>query len=63
MARRRLSRRNVRKLFRTGAGQSYGVTLPIQVIRDFGWQENQQVVIDVDEGSHELIIRDWKDDL
>ena len=58
MARRKLDERNVRKLTRTGGGKSISVTLPIEEIRDLGWQDRQKVI--VERKGDTLIIKDWK---
>lgn len=42
MARRSFEERNIRVLFRF-AKRSIALTLPIEVIRDLGWQEHQRV--------------------
>lgn len=60
MARRKLSQRHVRKLARVGGGVSYSLTLPIDVIRQFGWQEGQKITVDVDETNKEIILKDWE---
>jgi len=45
MARRPLKERNIRKLTRTGGGKSISLTLPIEYVRQLGWQDRQRVVI------------------
>ena len=35
--------KKVRKLFKVGRNASYGLTLPIDAIRLFGWQEKQKL--------------------
>ena len=42
MARRAFDERNIRVLLRF-AKRSIAITLPIEVIRDLGWQERQRV--------------------
>ena len=42
MGRRKLGQRNVRKLTKIGTG-SYGITLPIEIIREFRWRERQKL--------------------
>lgn len=44
MARRSFEERNIRVLIRF-AKRSFAITLPIEVVRDLGWQEHQQVRI------------------
>lgn len=51
----------IRKLFKTGGGSTYGITLPIGVIRKFGWQERQKIRIKVDEKNKKLILEDWEE--
>lgn len=58
MARRALNERNIRKLTRTGRGQSVSVTLPIEFIRNLGWRDRQKVV--VSQKGKKLIIEDWE---
>lgn len=42
MARRAFDERNIRVLLRF-AKRSIAITLPIEVVRDLGWQERQRV--------------------
>ncbi len=51
--------KNIRKLAKVGGGSTYSVTLPIDAIREFGWQEKQRVVVEVDSKNKRLIIKDW----
>lgn len=44
MARRSFENRNIRVLIRF-AKRSLAITLPIEVVRDLGWQEHQRVRI------------------
>jgi len=57
MARRRLEKRNIRKLTKLG-GKSIAVTIPIDMIRELKWQERQKVV--VEKKGKTITIRDWK---
>ena len=57
MARQRLDNNNQRKLHR-GSNSSYRVTLPISIIRELGWRDNQKVVIE--RRRNEIVIKDWK---
>ncbi len=34
----KVGKQNIRKLFKTGGDATYGITLPIGAIREFGWQ-------------------------
>ena len=56
MTRRVLSEENVRNIQKSR--RSYYVSIPIQIIRDFGWQESQKVV--VEKRGKEIVIKDWK---
>ena len=44
MPRRSFEERNIRVLMRF-AKRSFAITLPIEVVRDLGWQEHQRVRI------------------
>ncbi len=59
MARRKLENRNIRKLTKTGRGNSISVTLPIELVRELRWRNKQKVV--VTKRGEKLIIEDWKD--
>ena len=54
--RRKLEDKNIRKIQKSG--DSYAVTLPIEMIRKLAWQAKQKVVVKMKGKS--LIIRDWK---
>lgn len=60
MARRKLENRNIRKLLRVGSGKTYSITLPVEAIREFRWQEKQKLEIEVDKKRKRLIIKDWE---
>ena len=60
MARRKLEEKNIRKLSRVGSGKSYSITLPIDVIRSFGWKEKQKLVIEADLKRKIIKIKDWE---
>ncbi|MBF05528.1 hypothetical protein CL644_02365 [bacterium] len=57
--RKRLGENLVRKLSKIG-GFSYGVTLPIDIIRKFKWRERQKLKLTIDEQKKRIIIEDWK---
>ena len=59
MSRKSLEKRNIRKLSRVGGGKTYSVTLPIEIIREFGWRESQKLVVEK-YGKNKIIIKDWK---
>jgi antitoxin component of MazEF toxin-antitoxin module len=56
MTRRKSNEENVRKIGKLGA--SYAITIPIDIIRSFKWQEKQKVV--VEKKGKKVIISDWK---
>lgn len=56
MTRREISDENIRNIQKSK--RSYYVTLPIQIIRDFRWQERQKVV--VEKRGKEIVIKDWE---
>ena len=60
MARRTLGERNVRTLFKIAGGKSYAITLPIEVVRAWGWRERQKLQLTVDEKKKRIIVQDWK---
>jgi DNA primase len=59
MARRKLEERNVRSLFKLAGGKSYALTLPIEVVRDWGWQNRQKLQLTIDEKKKRIIVEDW----
>ena len=58
--RKKLGENLVRKLTKMGSGASYGITLPIDVVRKFKWRERQKLQLTVDEKRQRIIIEDWK---
>jgi hypothetical protein len=50
--------RNIRKLTKVASGTSYGITLPIEYIREFKWQEHQK--LNIRKVGKKLIIEDWE---
>ena len=57
MARRKTEDNSIRKLTKVG-GKSIGLTLPIELVRELGWQEKQKVTVRRAPGG--VIIKDWK---
>jgi hypothetical protein len=57
MAHAKTASESVRKLTKVG-GLSYCVTIPLDIIREFGWQERQKLV--VKKRGKKLTIEDWK---
>jgi len=58
MPRRKLSEQNIRKITKMGGGKSYGITIPIQYLRQLKWRERQKVV--VKKRGKKIIIEDWE---
>ncbi len=51
---------NIRKITKLSGGKSYGITLPISVIRDLKWKERQKVVVEYDKRRKRIVIKDWE---
>ena len=56
MAVRKLKEKNIRKILRSG--NSFAVTIPIEMITELKWKEKQKVV--VKKKGQKVIIADWK---
>ncbi len=56
MARRKLEDKNTRKILKRG--DSYTITLPIDMVRELKWREKQKVK--VKKSGSKIIIEDWK---
>ena len=59
MSDRKQEDRNIRKITKIG-GSSYGITLPIEVIRQFGWKERQKLILGINPKKKLIVIKDWK---
>lgn len=57
MSRRKIEDRNVRKIYKHD--ESYAVSLPIEIIRELGWKDNQKVI--AKKYGEGILIMDWKD--
>lgn len=57
MPSRRVEKRNVRSLTRV-AKRSFGITLPIELIRALKWRAKQKLT--VTPKGKKLIVKDWK---
>ncbi|PIQ91978.1 MAG: hypothetical protein COV70_01590 [Parcubacteria group bacterium CG11_big_fil_rev_8_21_14_0_20_39_22] len=60
MARRKKEEENIRTLFKSSRDNSYSISLPVDVIRAFDWQNRQKLELEVDEKNKQIIIKDWK---
>ena len=56
MTRRKSSEEHIRKI--TKSGNSYALTLPINIVRELGWREKQKVV--VKKRGEGILIKDWE---
>lgn len=56
MSIRKLEDKNIRKILKSG--DSYAVTIPIEMINKLNWREKQKVVVKMKAKS--IIVRDWK---
>lgn len=54
--RRNTYEKNIRKISKSG--NSFALTLPIDVVRDLGWKEKQKVV--ATKKGKGILITDWK---
>lgn len=61
MPRKKTSERDIRKLTKLAAGSSMGITLPIEVVRKFGWRERQKLKLKINNRNHSILIKDWKE--
>ena len=57
--RRKVGDENVRSLTRTSGGKSYAITLPVAVIREFGWEKRQKLELSIDSKKKRITISDW----
>lgn len=48
--------KNVRKIYRKSG--SYGVTIPVEVMKELEWREKQKVIVKKVRGG--VLIKDWK---
>ena len=58
MPTQKLKNKNVRKLTKVG-GLSLSVTIPIEIVKSFGWREKQKVSVKKVKGG--VLIKDWKE--
>ena len=56
MARRKLEDKNIRKILRNG--DSYAVTIPIEIMKELKWREKQKMVVKKIRGG--FSIKDWE---
>ena len=58
MGRKKSEEREIRKLTKIGR-KSFGLTLPIEIVRQLGWKERQKVRVKMDR--KKIIISDWRE--
>jgi len=60
MTRRKILEKNIRKLKRTGKGNSgsFSVTIPMEMVKELGWREKQKVVFK--KRGEGILISDWE---
>ena len=58
--RRKREDENIRSLIRMSNGKSYALTLPIAVVREFGWEKRQKLELTVDAKRRRITISDWE---
>lgn len=58
MARRKTTENNVRKITKIASGGSFGITIPIEMVRKLKWRERQKVV--VKQVGKRIIVEDWR---
>ena len=61
MARRKLEERNVRSLFKLAGGKSFALTIPIEIVRSWGWQNRQKLKLTIDEKNKRVIVENWNE--
>lgn len=57
--RRKSENENIRSLTKTGGGRTYTISLPVAVVREFGWKERQKLTLTVNRKSRTILIKDW----
>jgi len=58
--RRKREDESVRSLIRMSNGKSYALTLPIDVVREFGWEKRQKLELSIDSKKKRITISDWE---
>jgi len=52
----KLNKQEIRKIIKIG--DSFSVTIPIEILRVLGWKEKQKVTVKKTRGG--FVVRDWK---
>ncbi len=58
MTRRKTGENNIRSLRKLSGGASYGITIPVEYIRNLKWRLKQKLEVKL--YKDRIIIRDWK---
>ena len=53
---RKIINRSIRKIFKSG--NSYAITLPIELVKELNWRETQKLV--VKKRGNSLVVSDWE---
>ena len=53
---RKIINRSIRKIFKSG--NSYAITLPVDLVKELGWKETQKLV--VRKKGDGLVVSDWE---
>jgi hypothetical protein len=56
MARRKADERNVRSLFKLAGGRSYAITLPIETLRAWKWDDHHELSLKIDDKRQRIVI-------
>lgn len=56
MATRKLEEKNIRKILKNG--DSFAVTIPIEIMTELKWKEKQKVIVKKVRGG--FMVKDWK---
>lgn len=59
MGRRKIEDHHIRNLQKTAGGSTYIISLPIELVRELGWQARQK--LEVRKFGKGIQIRDWKE--
>ncbi len=57
MGRRKTTEKNIRKITKMASGGSFGITLPIEMVRKLKWREKQKVVVKL--RGKKITVEDW----
>ncbi len=52
-----MTEKNIRKITKMAGGGSFGITLPIEMVRKLKWREKQKVVVKL--RGKKITVEDW----